>query len=70
LGELRGPLLSARLPKTVNMKARFATRDLIWLTLVVALLLAWYLDHRSVASRNRFRLRRSGRLTRSNRNDG
>jgi hypothetical protein len=33
---------------------RFSTRDLIWLTLVVAILLVWWKDHRNLATRNRF----------------
>lgn len=33
---------------------RFSIRDLIWLTLVVALLLVWWKDHQNLATRNRF----------------
>jgi hypothetical protein len=29
------------------MHLRFSIRDLLWLTLVVALVLGWWLDHRS-----------------------
>jgi hypothetical protein len=36
------------------MKFRFSIRDLLWLTALVAVLLAWWIDHRKVASRNRF----------------
>jgi len=28
------------------MKLRFTIRDLLWLTLVVALCMAWWIDHR------------------------
>jgi hypothetical protein len=36
------------------MKFRFSIRGVAWLTLVVAILLAWILDHRHMANRNRF----------------
>jgi hypothetical protein len=36
------------------MKLRFSIRDLAWLTLVVALLMVWWIDHRNLAARNRF----------------
>ena len=29
-----------------GMKFRFSIRDLLWLTLVVAILVSWWLDHR------------------------
>ena len=31
------------------MKLRFTIRDLFWLTLVVALAVGWWLDHRSLS---------------------
>ena len=37
-----------------RMKPRFSIRDIAWLTLVVALALVWWMDHRSLANRNRF----------------
>ena len=33
---------------------QFSIRDLCWLTLVVAILLVWWLDRRNLAFRNRF----------------
>jgi len=36
------------------MRFRFSIRDLAWMVLVVAILLVWWLDHRNLATRNRF----------------
>jgi hypothetical protein len=36
------------------MKLRFSIRDLAWLTLLAAILLVWWLDHRNLATRARF----------------
>jgi len=36
------------------MRFRFTIRDLLWLTLVVAMGVAWWIDHRSLNLRNRF----------------
>jgi len=33
------------------MKLRFSIRDLLWLTLVVALAVGWWLDHKHTDSR-------------------
>jgi hypothetical protein len=33
---------------------RFSIRDLLWLTLVVVLLLVWWIDHRYLEARSRF----------------
>jgi hypothetical protein len=30
------------------MRFRFSIRDLLWLTLLVAVIVAWWLDHRSI----------------------
>jgi hypothetical protein len=32
------------------MRLRFTIRDLLWLTLVVALIVGWWLDHRRLQS--------------------
>jgi hypothetical protein len=36
------------------MKPRFSIRDIVWATLAVALVLMWWIDHRRLASKNRF----------------
>ena len=36
------------------MRLRFSIRDLLWLTLVVALVLGWWLEHRMWVSRDYF----------------
>jgi len=36
------------------MRLRFTIRDLLWLTLVVALAVGWWTDHQSLKLRNRF----------------
>ena len=36
------------------MRLRFAIRDLLWLILAVALVVAWSIDRRNFAFRNRF----------------
>ena len=33
---------------------RFAIRDLLWLTVVIAILLVWWMDHRNFATSNPF----------------
>jgi len=33
------------------MRLRFTIRDLLWLTLVVALVVGWWVDHRHLAPR-------------------
>jgi hypothetical protein len=35
-------------------KPHFTIRDISWLTLVVAVFLAWWMDHGDLAARNRF----------------
>jgi Bacterial type II/III secretion system short domain len=35
------------------MRLRFSIRDLLWLTALAAVLLAWWLDHRSLAGYSR-----------------
>jgi hypothetical protein len=39
--------------KMAGMK-QFSIRDLGWLTLMVAVLLVWWIDHRNLMNRNRF----------------
>ena len=39
---------------------QFSIRDLLWLTLVVAILLVWWIDHRNLETRNRFTVRTVG----------
>ena len=34
------------------MRLRFSIRDLLWLTLVVAILVAWWVDHRRIQDDN------------------
>jgi hypothetical protein len=34
------------------MKPRFTTRDLLWLTVVAALAVVWWLDHRHLVEQN------------------
>jgi type II secretory pathway component GspD/PulD (secretin) len=34
------------------MRFRFTIRDLLWLTVVVALMLGWWIDHRANTTRN------------------
>jgi hypothetical protein len=34
---------------TANMRLRFSVRDLLWLTLVVALAVGWWLDRRKIS---------------------
>jgi hypothetical protein len=36
------------------MKLRFSIRDLLWLTAVCAVLVAWWLDHRALKSDHRY----------------
>lgn len=36
------------------MKPHFSIRDVGWLTLVVAILLVWWLDHQTLENRSRF----------------
>jgi hypothetical protein len=38
------------------MKLRFTIRDLLWLTLVVALAVGWYVDRRSYSAPPRFQV--------------
>jgi hypothetical protein len=37
--------------KSFHIRLRFTIRDLLWLTLVVGLIVGWWLDHRSIANR-------------------
>ena len=34
------------------MRLRFTIRDLLWLTALVAVLVAWWMDHHSMQERN------------------
>ena len=39
------------------MRLRFTIRDLLWLTLVVAMAVGWWLEHRSWTAANRYTIR-------------
>jgi hypothetical protein len=41
-----------RVAKIESMKLSFSIRDLLWITLVAAILLAWWMDHRRTTSGN------------------
>jgi hypothetical protein len=40
------------------MRLRFSIRDLLWLTALVAVLVAWWVDHRQL-SENRYTIKQS-----------
>jgi hypothetical protein len=44
-------LVSVRLTRRDSVAIRFSIRDLLWLTAVVAVLAAWWIDYRCMAAR-------------------